>query len=624
MIITLDFETEGIEARPKYPPKPVGLALKVDTQESEYLSFGHSADNNCTEEAAKAALEKMWYDPKCILLMHNAKFDLDVAATHWGFDLNVLKGRVHDSMLGLYLINPHALTYSLKPASEAYLGLPPDEQDTVAKWLFDNQKTLGVKVGLGKDTKYPAGKYIALAPASLVSSYAIGDVDRTYRLWQEIIMPDFNNDARLYAAYNSEIELMFNLLSMEREGINVNTNLLEADYNKYKSLAMLVDLTIRNMLDAKKEQELSYDTYTMLNAKELVDALCKQSWFDKDALDKTKTGKLSFSKKSLPKAIANKDITKLLAYRNFVCTCVNTFYSTWLSMAKDGDKIYTQWHQSRNYHGNGTKTGRLSSTPNFQNIPNEGSAFDADFMLKYSLEELPLMKKYIIPAEGYGMIDRDYSQQELRIAGHYAGGRIKEFYDADINGDMHNLTVDVLAESGIDIVRKQAKTINFGVAYGMGARVLAEFIGVEPQVAKRILIIIKDKLGIASVENALHLRARTNKPYYTFGGRRYFCEKPRYDPELGKMMTYEYKMLNTLIQGSAADCTKLAVNKFYSERKNDTWNIVATIHDEIVATAPLNEVHECNDFLAACMSSIKVNIMLTSDGGVIDNLGIGH
>ena len=129
---TIDFETQAISPRPHYPPVPVGVAIWEPGRKPEYLAWGHPTENNCTLAQAKTKLKALWGRE---LLFHNAKFDLDVAETHLGLPLPPWE-RVHDTLYLLFLHNPHALSLSLKPASESLLGMPPEEQDAVKAWLL--------------------------------------------------------------------------------------------------------------------------------------------------------------------------------------------------------------------------------------------------------------------------------------------------------------------------------------------------------------------------------------------------------------------------------------------------------------------------------------------------------
>ena len=130
MLLTLDFETFAIQNRPDYPPEPVGVSLKRGDAPSHYLSWGHPDGNNCTREEAVAEMQALWADESIEVLCHHAKFDMAVAYEKLG--LPVLPwNRVHDTMLLLFLADPHSKSLALKDAAARYLDMPPDEQEAL-------------------------------------------------------------------------------------------------------------------------------------------------------------------------------------------------------------------------------------------------------------------------------------------------------------------------------------------------------------------------------------------------------------------------------------------------------------------------------------------------------------
>lgn len=183
-IIALDFESFGIEPRPKYPPKPVGIAI-YDGLEAHYLAFGHTTENNTTEEYAKNTT-RFLLDTADIILFHNAPFDCAILSERW--ELAVPWYKVRCTMVMAFLDNPHG-ELSLKPLAEIHLGLPPSEQDAVKAWL--------IKHGVVRANQKDWGAYIAYAPGSLVGEYAIGDVERTYDLYKFYM--ERHNARTLYA-----------------------------------------------------------------------------------------------------------------------------------------------------------------------------------------------------------------------------------------------------------------------------------------------------------------------------------------------------------------------------------------------------------------------------------------
>ena len=172
MLIALDFESEAIENRPKYPPEPVGLAIMPDGGAGEYLAWGHPAENNCTRNEAWHRLKELLIEPSYEFVFHNAPFDCSIIEEK--MKLVVPWDRIHDTMLLAFLADPFG-ELSLKPLAEKLLGEPPTEQEAVRDWLVRHN------VCRANDKSW--GAWISKAPGKLVGTYAIGDVERTLELY---------------------------------------------------------------------------------------------------------------------------------------------------------------------------------------------------------------------------------------------------------------------------------------------------------------------------------------------------------------------------------------------------------------------------------------------------------
>jgi len=175
--VTIDFETQAIARRPDYPPRPVGVAIKYPGHPGRYLAFGHPSGNNATEEEARQELARAWEYPGG-LLFHNAKFDVDVAEAHLGVP-RLPWTSYHDTMFLLFLENPHAPSFGLKPSVERLLGLAPEEATDLQEWI--------VRAGHAVKGAKGWGAHISKAPGDLVGTYAVGDVERTEGLFQRLM-----------------------------------------------------------------------------------------------------------------------------------------------------------------------------------------------------------------------------------------------------------------------------------------------------------------------------------------------------------------------------------------------------------------------------------------------------
>lgn len=611
--VVVDFETMGIKRRPFYPPMPVGVSIKYPGKKSYYYAFGHPTKNNCGwgEAQIAVALAYQWKDG---VLFQNGKFDVDVAEV-W-FELPVPKwNKIHDTMFLLFLDDPHQQELALKPAAERLLDWPAEEQDKVAEWLITNQPVPGITISKSKKSPYYFGAYIAWAPGDLVGKYACGDTDRTYELFK-YLWPKTRN-RRMLAAYDRERELMPILLETERQGLPVNLTKLRADVTTYNLWLRKIDAWIFKKLKLKEPINLN-------SGKQLMPAMIDAGVVDDSKLLLTPTGQYQTNKEALLVAVKDKQLLAMLKYRAQLNTCLHTFMEPWLVMAENSKGfIFTSWNQVKSPGSDGligTRTGRLSSTPNFQNIP---KVFDAIWYhedrkaglpkcpLK-GLPRLPIIRGYIQPFKGHILLDRDYSQQEPRILAHFDGGALMQKYLDNPWIDFHDYAKLELEKVGKFYDRRPVKNTNLGLIYGMGAATLAERNAMTVNESRSLKKSVEALYpGLKAMYKDMKVRARSNQPIRTWGGREYFCEPAKIVK--GRMREFDYKMVNVLIQGSAADCTKEAIIRFYYAKK-PTWKILLNVHDQITISVPIKDLHEAMEVLRECMESIEFDVAMLSEG----------
>ena len=646
----MDFETEAIEPRPNYPPKPVGVSIKYANRPAKYYAFGHPTGNNCTHKDACAAIADAWQHPGG-LVFHNGKFDVDVAQTHMGMG-EVDPLLMHDTMFLVFFDNPHAESHGLKQSAERLLGMAPEERDAVKDWL--------VNEGICTRTSKDWGAYISKAPGDLVGRYADGDVVRTEKLFN-LLMPDITSRGML-VAYQREQRLMPCLLEMERHGVPIDLPRLEADCNDYALDLLALTQWCSQRLKTKRNLD---------SADELVAALIAAEKVDLSLLGKTPKGAWKTDKASLAAAVTDKVLSAALAHRASLHTCLGTFMQPWLDTAKQsGGRIFTQWNQLKQYYGRdtiGAVTGRLSSTPNFQNIPKEFKplwAHQEEHLPKkerlglpkcpLTLRPLPLVRSYIAASPGHVLICRDYSQQELRILAHYEDGDMAQSYRDDCWLDIHEKVQTVVNEKlNSSFERGVIKQINFGLIYGMGVDLMAQKAGCEPAEAKAAKAAVLSAYPglkelqkglkkqiltpeycaeIATLQNDLTKVAeqglvpdgkamrpmlahigRLGGAIRTWGGRQYHCEPPALIN--GKLRTFEYKLLNVLVQGSAADCTKEAIIRYFEDRP-ENHHLLLTVHDELLGEVPEDEMDIGMRLMQTDMDSIEFDLEMLSEGKV--------
>ena len=551
MIHTIDFETEAIGLWPEYPPKPVGVSIWYSIADKPiYLAWGHPSENNCTFEEARKKLGEIWHDQ---LLFHNARFDTEVARVHMGLPYPSDPTRIHDTMFLLYLQDPQADTLSLKPSPHRILGLPPEEQEALRKYLASKGYT-------GNQW----GAHISKAPGGIVGTYAEGDVYRTRKLYEHL-MPIVNQNGML-AAYRREQRLAPILNQNEADGIRINLDKLEKDFHDYTKVQIKVTGQLREIIGNCNPDSPS----------ELAHALIKSGVAQESDFKRTPTGKLSTAKGSIESAVKDPTVKQLLAYRGQLKTLLTTFMKPWLELGQvNGGVLHPQFNQVRGDEY-GTRTGRLSSSnPNFQNVPTEPKGTSPD-----GYPALPYMREYVLPDPGHVLVSADFHSQEFRIAAHYAEGRAAEIYRTDPAADFHAEVAKILeSDAGLTLPRKAVKITGFSLIYGSGVRALAELLKVDQGTAAKIRKHYFEALpGLRELMDDVSARGHRGQPVRTWGGRLIHAEKGKLVN--GQMWTFEYKLLNYLIQGSAADQTKEAI--ITAGYRTENRRFLATVHDENV------------------------------------------
>ncbi len=606
--ITIDFETESIQGRPHYPPKPVGVALNIPGKKPEYMAWGHPMENNCTKEKARVVLRDIYRSGKP-LLFHNSKFDLDVAEVHLGLKIPPWH-QWHDTMLLLFLADPNSRSLGLKQSAERLLGIAPTERDKLKEWIIAN---------IPEAKKKPStwGAYICKAPGGLVGKYAIGDVTRPPKLfkilWKRAII-----DHGMQAPYDRERKLLPILLANEREGVPMDLRALARDMKKYETALQDADNWLRKKL---KTKDLNIDSND-----ELADAI-EKAGYDDGEWGVTPTGKRSTNKASMEGVIKDKQLIAALKYRGVISTSLSIFMRPWLTtVSETNGRLHTNWNQVRQTgdreNSFGARTGRLSSSPNFQNVPN---VFKSGVTLKNGDDEPlyppkgldwpmpPRLRSYFTPEKGHIFCHRDYNQQELRILAHFEDGDMCAAYLKDPWLDFHNEAKRNIFElTGVDYQRKDVKITNFGLIYGMGVGKLAKKLGRDVESARRLKsAVLTTYPGLKELNRDICNRGRSGEYIKTWGGRCYYVEEPRIKD--GETHTFEYKLLNVLIQGSAADCTKESIIR-YEELRGDDSRFLITVHDENNISVPAKAVRKEMNALREAMESVEFDVPMLSEG----------
>jgi len=602
-VVTIDFETKAIKNRPEYPPAPVSVSIQMPgARQPIFYSWGHPSGNNVDKWAVAERLKDIVAEGHS-LLFQNAKFDVDVMCTH----LNVPVphwSKIHDTMYLIFLHDPHAPSLGLKPSAERILGIAPEERDAVKDWILENKKEV-------ESRTYPFtpkewGAFISEAPGQIVGPYCNGDVTRTLKLFKYLY--PLIESRGMMTAYDRERELMPILLESERSGMVVNMSKLEKDVAIYTAAREKAEQWLRKKM---KAPGLDFD-------KDIEVARALASSGIVSDFVKTKTGRDSVSKKNLtPEMFSDPVVASVLGYRNRITTCIGTFMQPWLELGTSGNGvIHTSWNQVRttDRSDRGARTGRMSSnSPNFMNIPTQWDNKDDGYVHPVSLDlpELPFIREYILPRrKGEVFAGRDYDQQELRILAHFEDGDLMNEYRECPMLDIHTYVQKKIGSIlGRDIPRKAVKVMNFGGIYGMGIGKLAQSMGTDVATARQLNDARKSAIpGLKDLEHEIRYAASSNSPVTTWGGRQYFKE-----PSIlfnGRTIDFGYKLLNYLIQGSAADCTKQAIINYSKVCEHGEFYV--TVHDEINVSCPRKAVKEELRILGKAMADVSFDVPMLS------------
>ena len=624
--IAVDFETKPIEARPAYPPEPVGVALWEPGRKPEYLCWGHGGGgNNTTKRDAARRLKAVWKSGRP-LLFHNAKFDLDVAEV--AFDLAMPPWHMwYDSMIEAFLYDPNEQELGLKELAEKHLEMPPEEAEELRLWLVQNKI---INASLKK--KWRA--FIWKTPGTLAAPYAIGDVVRTRKL-HDLFHP-WNMSAGMREAYDRERRVMPVLLRNERRGVPIDVPGLQRQIGVWDKSAVEAERWIARRLRAPDLNVSSTD--------ELADAIEKRGLVKEWILtDNEDNPKRSTSMEALEEVLLDKELLAVLRYRASIRHSLQNNVRPWLERADQNNRIYFSWNQVRQADETkrknvGARTGRLSSSPNVQNVANKPMiicfsaadvkrAFKADdeakplllpVDLKGVVVTLPWMRDFIIAGPKRRLMSRDYAQQELRILAHFMEGEVLRIYRENPSIDFHQMATDGLNRllslpQAQAYPRKIVKAIVLAIIYARGIPALAAQLSIPIEEAKKLRKAIKELFpGVKRLEDTLRRRAALEQPARTWGGRVFYCEPPVYLEKYDRWRTFEYKMINTLIQGSAADNTKEAMIRYDETAKDGCLDI--QVHDELLGSADEGAFDSEMRLLREAMESVEFDVPMLTDG----------
>jgi len=586
--IAIDVETKDPEIKSSGPGwatgkgEIVGYAVAVDGFKC-YVPIKHLGGGNLDERIVNNWMKKVCESP-ADKIMHNAQYDAGWLR-RTGFKIN---GRIIDTMVIASLLDENRFSYSLNALAYDYISKTKSE-----KGLTEAAQEFGV------DPKAELWKL----PSMYVGPYAETDAEVTLELWNCFKALIQKED--LQSIVDLELGVLPVLIDMTWKGVRIDTNRVERtrDYllkEEKKVYSRIKDLTDQNV--------------------EIWAAASLAKAFDSVSLPypKTDKGAPSFTKAFL--AEHTHELPKLILRCRELNKTHGTFISTIMKYTTPQGRIHGHINQIRSDDG-GTVSGRISMNhPNLQQIPARDPQLG------------PMIRSLFLPEEGAQWASLDYSQQEPRILVHYAHAfarsqnqdmkGVNEFVDGYINDpdmDFHTMVAEMAK-----IPRKQAKTINLGLIYGMGVNKLSDQLDIPVDEAKTLIQQYHDKVPFVKflmngVMNKLNNRTSSGSIRSILGRKcRFDLWEPdtfamnkalpykeavnEYGPTTRLKRAYTYKALNRLIQASAADMTKQAMVNIYSE------GIIPLIqiHDEIAVS--FTSTDETKKVASIMEDAVKLNV----------------
>jgi len=568
--VCFDTETTGIDA---LNAELVGLSFSWEKGKGFYVPFPEN------QEEAQELIEKFspFFENETIeKIGQNMKYDLKILSN---YNIQV-KGKLFDTMIAHYLINPD-MRHNMDILSETYLKYSPKSIETLIGKKGKNQLSM---------------RQVEL---EAIKEYATEDADITLQL-KEHFQPILEKVGTKKLFDDIEIPLVQVLADMEKEGIN-----LDVDFLKKMSIDM------QKEIDAFEQQiyETAGEKFNLASPKQLGDILFDKLKIGGTKQKKTKTGQYATGEEVLSYLANEHQIVRdILEWRQMV-----KLQSTYIDalpnqVDKKTGRVHTDYMQTV------AATGRLSSNnPNLQNIPIRTE------------RGRQIRKAFIARDENYTLLSADYSQIELRIIAALCGeeNMIKAFQNKE---DIHKSTAAKVFNVPLEEVTKEqrshAKTVNFGIIYGVSAFGLsnqtnlsrkesADLIEAYYKTYPRLKSFIQEQVDFA----------RENGYVETISGRR------RYLKDINSANAIvrggaERNAVNAPIQGSAADIIKIAMINIHKKLTDENWQskMLLQVHDELVFDVHHSELEKIEPMIKHEMeNAFKMAVPLDVEIGLGKN-----
>ncbi|MBK7647556.1 MAG: DNA polymerase I [Betaproteobacteria bacterium] len=577
-LTALDTETTSLDS---FAARIVGISLSVTPGEACYIPVAHTAPGVADQLPRDEVLEKLkpWLSAvNRKKVLQNAKYDQHVFANH-GI---ALAGIAHDTMLQSYVIESDK-GHDLGQLCTRHLGLA----------------TVAYEDLCGKGAKQISFDQVDIERAA---TYSAEDADVTLRV-HNVLYPQFADEPGLSRIY-ADIEMPARqvIWQIERNGILIDGDILARQSHEMGQKIMALEA---------QAYELAGQPFNLASPKQLADIL-----FEKLGLPvkkKTPSGGPSTDEEVLSELALDYPLPKLLLEHRSLSKLKGTYTDKLPRMVNSQTgRVHTHFAQAA------VVTGRLaSSDPNLQNIPVR------------SEEGRKIRTAFIAPPDS-SIVSADYSQIELRIMAHLSGdeGLLNAFAHGE---DVHRATAgEIFGVTPLEVgpdQRRVAKSINFGLIYGMSAFGLARQLGLERSAAQTYIDRYFARYpGVARYMEEARETARQKGYVETAFGRRLWFPEIR-SSNGNRRQGAERAAINAPMQGTAADLIKLAMIAVQNwlEKSALKSRLVLQVHDELLLEVPDNELMEIRTHLPRLMAQVaELKVPLVVEVGVGPNWEAAH
>jgi DNA polymerase-1 len=554
--VCFDTETTGLDA---LHAELVGISFSYEKGKGFYIPF---PENQAEAQSLVEKLIPFFENENIEKIGQNLKYDLKVLS-NYGI---TVKGKLFDTMIAHYLINPD-MRHNMDILSETYLKYAPQSIEVLIGKKGKNQKSMRE------------------VPLEEIKEYAVEDADVTLQL-AEIFNTELDKTHTKKLFEEIEIPLVTVLASMEKEGINLDVPFLN-------SLSKELGDDITKL--ESRIYEIAGEKFNLASPKQLGDILFDKLKIGGAKQKKTKTGQYATGEEILSYlAKDNEIVSAILDWRSLI-KLQNTYVEALpLQVDAKTHRVHTDYMQTV------AATGRLSSNnPNLQNIPIRTE------------RGRQIRKAFIARDENYTLLSADYSQIELRIIAALCGeeNMIKAFQQGE---DIHKSTAAKVFNVPLEEVTKEqrshAKTVNFGIIYGVSAFGLSNQTSLSR--AESAALIEAYYITYPKLKSYIQEQiesARENGFVQTILGRRRYLKDINSANAIVRGAA-ERNAVNAPIQGSAADIIKIAMINIHKRLIAENWKskMLLQVHDELVFDVHNSELEKIQPMIKQEMEQAVV------------------